>query len=136
MKTKLSLILFIFFSITGVAQERTITGQVTDVNKETLPGVNVIVKGTTLGAVTDVEGRYTISIPSTAQVLVFSFVGFQNKEVQLKGQSVVNVVLKEEGGLSEVVVTALGVQTKTCKVSQVLSRKKVGSTKAKEAKTW
>ncbi|TKG93478.1 SusC/RagA family TonB-linked outer membrane protein [Puteibacter caeruleilacunae] len=99
-------------SVNGFAaqQDRTITGKVTDGNGEPLPGVSVVVKGTTIGITTDFDGVYKLDIPGNAKVLVFSFVGMQDEEVTVDGQQVINVAMKEDAiGIEEVV--AIGYAT-------------------------
>ncbi|QOI96357.1 MAG: SusC/RagA family TonB-linked outer membrane protein [Flammeovirgaceae bacterium] len=96
------------------AQERTITGKVTSAEDGTaLPGVNVVLKGTSVGTVTDSEGNYRLTgVPSSGAVLVFSFIGLQTQEVAVGERSVVDVSMAADiTQLSEVVVTALGAQT-------------------------
>lgn len=94
------------------AQDRTVTGTVTgDEEKAPIPGVNVVVEGTTIGTVTDVSGNYTINIPEDRNILVFSFIGFASKEVEVGNRSVVDVVMSTDiRQLTEVVVTALGIE--------------------------
>lgn len=93
-----------------VAQQKSITGKVSDEGGLALPGVSVIVKGTTQGTVTNIDGNYSISnIPEDA-ILEFSFVGMRTQEIAYTGQQQINVVLTESVvGLDEVVVTALGI---------------------------
>lgn len=93
-----------------LAQSRTITGMVTDADDgSSLPGVSVVVKGTSIGTVTDVNGKFSISAPADAEVLVFSFVGMQPKEVTIGTTSNYNVSLeKSDIEVDEVVVTAMG----------------------------
>lgn len=93
---------------------RTITGKVSDSNGEPIPGAAVFIKDTGLGVNADVDGRYSLRIPSNAKlpekpVIVFSFIGMKQEEVALKEQKVINMVLKEDAELEEVVVT--GYQT-------------------------
>lgn len=72
------------------------------------PGVNIAVKGTTTGTISDVDGNYSIDVPANAE-LVFSFMGYQSQTIQVKGQTVINLEMKEDSELlDEVVVTALG----------------------------
>lgn len=79
-----------------------------------LPGVNVVIRGTTSGTVTDAEGNYKLSVPSAGGALVFSFIGLQTQEVAIGDRSVVDVSLSlDVTQLSEVVVTAQGVQRET-----------------------
>lgn len=94
------------------AQQARVTGKVSDVKNEPLPGTTIVVKGTTRGTVTDVDGTYSIQAQS-GEILVFSFVGFETKEIQVGSESVMDVTLSEGLALSEIVVTALGVERET-----------------------
>ncbi|HQS51782.1 MAG TPA: carboxypeptidase-like regulatory domain-containing protein, partial [Daejeonella sp.] len=86
-----------------------VTGVVRDVSGETLPGVSIKLKGTTIGATTDMNGKYTINVPDNVSVLVFTYIGFNTQEVSINGRSTVNVTLQAANtALNEVVVTALG----------------------------
>jgi TonB-linked SusC/RagA family outer membrane protein len=95
-----------------LAQTREITGTVTSgEDGMPIPGVSVIVKGTTLGSVTDMDGRYRLQVPVDAQNLVFSFVGMATQEIAIAGRSSVSVVMQPQAiGVDEVVVTALGIR--------------------------
>ncbi len=110
---KLTLLLAMigFIGLQGVFAQTSVTGTVTDAdNGGTLPGVSVQVKGTSLGTVTDMDGKYSLQVPEDAAALIFSFVGMETQEVAYTGQTVVNVDLKTSAQkLDEVVVTALGV---------------------------
>lgn len=88
-------------------EARTIKGKVTDHKKEALPGVTVLIKGTTIGVVTDTAGVYKITLPDQKEItLVFSFIGMVSKEVKVVNQKEINVVLEEDvENLEEVVVT-------------------------------
>ncbi|HPR84829.1 MAG TPA: TonB-dependent receptor plug domain-containing protein, partial [Prolixibacteraceae bacterium] len=91
-------------------QTKSITGKVTDSTGNSLPGVSIVVKGTTIGMVTDVNGKYSLSNVPADATLIFSFVGMKAQEVKPGNQSIVDVVMKEESiGINEVVVTALGI---------------------------
>lgn len=116
---KLLLLLFAAgIGITAFAQSRTITGTVTSEDGTTLPGVNVILKGTTNGTVTDAEGKYSLSISSDGGTLIFSFIGFTTSEVAIGTNSVVSVKMTSDvQQLSEVVVTGVGVATDKRKVA-------------------
>lgn len=99
-----------------------VTGKVTDDTNLPLPGVNVKVKGAAngTGTVTDINGTFSLDVPSTDATLVFSFIGFTTKEVPLGGQSNVNVQLApERASLSEVVVVGYGVQKRASVVGAV-----------------
>jgi TonB-linked SusC/RagA family outer membrane protein len=106
----LSLLLFAGFNLLQ-AQGVQVTGHVTGAEDGTaLPGVSVVVRGTTIGAVTDFEGNYSITVPDASATLMFSFVGMTTQEVVIEGKTVVDVVLESTSmELDEVVVTALGV---------------------------
>jgi len=95
-------------------QQQPISGKVSDSNGEPLPGVTVVIKGTTVGTITDIDGKYSIpNVPADA-TLQFSFVGMKTQEIALNGQSVINVSLSEETiGLEEVVAIGYGVQKKS-----------------------
>ncbi|SDL05254.1 TonB-linked outer membrane protein, SusC/RagA family [Catalinimonas alkaloidigena] len=92
--------------------QKTVSGRVTsEADGVALPGVNVLVKGTTAGTITDYDGKYQLEVPSSATTLVFSFIGMTSQEVELGNRSVVDVVMSEDAKqLSEVVVTALGIE--------------------------
>lgn len=87
------------------AQNRVITGRVTDEGSNAVPNASVRVKGTTLGTTTDASGAFTINVPSSGRVLLISSVGFGEQEITIGNQSIVNVSLKNaDRGLQEVVV--------------------------------
>ncbi len=90
---------------------RRITGTVTDQAGLPLPGVSVVVKGSTVGTVTSVDGTFSFTVPADAQALQFSFVGMQTQDVLIAGKTTFVVVMAEESiGVDEVVVTALGIE--------------------------
>ena len=92
----------------SLSVQRVVTGVVLDENRDTLPGVTVMLKGTTTGVVTDIHGRYTLNIPMSMEnpVICFSFVGKKTKEVTFTGQTELNVTLESEHQeIEEVVVT-------------------------------
>lgn len=98
---------------TIVQQQVQVTGRVTDSSGTSIPGVTVVVKGTTQGTVTDVEGQYSLSNVSGDAVLVFSFVGMRMQEIQVAGESTINVIMTEETvGIEEVVAVGYGTQRK------------------------
>ncbi len=95
----------------GMQQQKTVNGKVTDKNGAPLPGVTVVIKGTTQGNITDNEGQYTLSNVPMNATLVFSFVGMQTQEILVSSQSVVNIALQEETiGIEEVVAVGYGTQ--------------------------
>ena len=107
------LLTFMFLSsvlFSALAQERTITGTVLSGEDDSpLPGVNVLVKGTSTGSITDIDGNFSIKVDETAKTMVFSFIGFQSQEVEIGSRSVFNISLASDAEqLQEVVITALG----------------------------
>ena len=113
MKTKLSGILTLFLALIvqlSFAQEKTISGTVTDQDGLPLPGVNILVEGTTTGTQTDFDGLYSIDA-SVGQVLVFSYIGQKNARMTVGASNTINVQMEEDAqALEEVVVTALGIK--------------------------
>ena len=93
-------------------QSAVITGKVTSESEpQGLPGVSVVVKGTTVGVVTDFDGNFRLEVPDKYAILIFSFIGFQEQEVPLNGKSILNIELVEDvQSIDEVVVTALAIQ--------------------------
>jgi TonB-linked SusC/RagA family outer membrane protein len=105
---------FGFLSLAAISQSRNVTGQVTSLDDgTTLPGVNVLVKGTTIGTVTDADGRYSVQVPESATALVFSFIGLATQEVAIAGRTSIDVQMASDAKqLSEVVVVAYGIADK------------------------
>lgn len=94
-------------------KERTITGQVSD-DMGPLIGVNVLIKGTSIGCITDLDGNFTLTTTEANPVVQFSYVGYKTQEIAAKGQGVINVMLESDSQLvEEVVVTALGIKRAT-----------------------
>lgn len=95
------------------AQERTVTGTVSAEEEGPVPGVNVTVQGTTIGAITDISGAYSIRVPGPTAVLVFSSIGYVTKQVTVGTQNVIDAVIESDiRALSEVVVTGYSSQRK------------------------
>lgn len=114
MRKKILLFTVILISaFRGVAQERVVSGKITSAEDGTpLPGVNVVVKGTASGTVSDSEGKYTIQVPDVSAPLIFSFIGFTTQELLIGERTVIDVQLvSDTKQLSEVVITAQGIQT-------------------------
>jgi TonB-dependent starch-binding outer membrane protein SusC len=111
------LMFFSLLLLTGsfvIAQTVLISGTVTSASDQmAMPGVNVFVKGTTVGAITGMDGKYSFSVPTNAQTLVFSFIGFKTLEVPINGQSKIDAVLEQDlFKVEEVVVVGYGTQKK------------------------
>jgi hypothetical protein len=104
-------------------QDRTITGRIiSSDDQQGFPGVNIIVKGSTKGTVSDADGNYTIEVPSTESILVFSAIGYATVEQLVGAQSVINITLEADvTSLSEVVVVGYGTVKKS-DITGALSR--------------
>ena len=112
MKKFLLLCFSLAFVLNAWAQERVVSGKVTAAEDgTTLPGVNVVLKGTTTGTVTDVDGNYRLGVPASGGTLVFSFIGLQTQEVAIGERSIIDVQMgMDVQQLTEVVVTAVGIE--------------------------
>ncbi len=111
------LALFMFSMVLSLgmicAQERTITGKVTAEGEGPVPGVNIVVQGTVVGAITDISGAYSIKVPGPQAVLVFSSIGYLTQSVTVGTQNVIDVVMVSDvQALQEVVVTGYTTQRK------------------------
>ncbi len=113
-KLFLLIVLFVFIGgFTLLAQTIVITGTVTSSveGEGAIPGVTVTVKGTTVGAITGVDGKYSVTAPQAASTLVFSYIGMKKQEVEIAGRKVIDAVMEPDlMGLNEVVVTAFGIK--------------------------
>lgn len=100
------------FSMPAQAQEHEVSGQVVDAETdEPLPGVNVVVQGTTIGATTSASGNYTVTAPSADATLVYSFVGYETQEIPINGRTTINVELATSSELlEELIVVGYGSQ--------------------------
>ncbi len=110
------------FSPANGEQQKTISGKVVDEQGMPLPGVSVVVKGTTVGMVTDIDGNYSMEVPQDAETLVFSFVGMKKQEIVIGNQSTINVTMEAESiGLDEVIAVGYASQKKANIVGSVTS---------------
>src|SRR5690606_36144724 len=105
-------VILLITTISVFAQERVVTGKVTSAEDGApIPGVNVILKGTSTGVVSDAQGNYSIQVGGSAGTLIFSFIGFQTQEVEIGARTEINVQLSVDvTQLSEVVVTSFGIE--------------------------
>jgi TonB-linked SusC/RagA family outer membrane protein len=127
LRLALMLVVYLLACMSAIGQTGKIqvTGRVTTAAEgDPLPSVAVLIEGTTTGTVTDLDGNYSIEVPSAGATLVFSFTGFTTKEVQVGNQSVINVTLADDAKmLSEVVVVGYGTQRKSDVTGAVASIK-------------
>ncbi len=108
----LILSLFVLCTTVVFAQQKPIKGTVVDATGEPLIGVNVSVKGTAIGIITDIDGKYTLEVPTNA-TLVFSYIGYRTQELSVGNQTTINITMQEDTqNIDEVVVVGYGVQKK------------------------
>lgn len=108
----------------SIEQSITVKGTVNDESGEPLSGVSVVVKGTTTGTITDIDGAYTINVPSSNSTLVFSFIGFHTQEIVVNSRTSLNVTLTEDTqALEEVVVVGYGTMRKSDVTGSISSAK-------------
>jgi len=123
-RSLLSLLLFSIAVTLAFAQQRTIKGKVTSETEGALPGVNIVIQGTTTGITTDINGNFTLSVPGPEAVLVFSFIGYTPMQVTVGNQTTIDVVLEPTTStLTEVVVIGYGTQRKREVTSSIASVK-------------
>ncbi|WP_461631129.1 vWA domain-containing protein [Labilibaculum euxinus] len=109
MRTKAILITLISLFLIGNLSAKSISGTVSDESNVPMPGVSIIIKGTGIGSVTNIEGKYAIEANEN-DILIFGFIGMIAQEIKVKQQSIINVILKAEDiSLDEVVVCAYGI---------------------------
>ena len=108
------LLLCLSFALTTMvwAQGRVVSGNVTSVEEGIgLPGVNVLVQGTTQGTTSDVDGNYSLNVPADATNLVYSFVGYRSQVIAIGNRSAIDIQMEEDiAALDEIVVTAFGLE--------------------------
>ena len=121
-KLKLAIITSIILTaLNGFSQSKTVTGTVKD-DRETLIGVNILIKGTTIGTSTDIDGKYTIETVSANDVLIFSYTGYNEQEIIVGDQNVINVTMQESSEfLEEIVIVGYGTKKKSNVVGAVTS---------------
>jgi len=122
-KKAVSFLMLCFFLVavsTSAFAQKTVSGNVTDEGGLPLPGVSVIVKGTTIGTVTDIDGNFSIPNVSSDSTLVFSFIGLKKQEIPIGSKTTFNVVMEEQTiGLEEVVAVGYGIQKKESVVGAI-----------------
>ena len=111
-KKALTFFLFLFSSSIFLYSQQMLTGKITTSDDPLgIPGVNVLIKGTSTGTVTDLSGNYKIEVPSDTCTLIFSFVGYNTEAVPVRGKSVVNLdLVPTMESIEEIIVTALGIK--------------------------
>lgn len=116
---KIVFLLLVFLATTASVtfagdQQQTVTGTIKGASGEALAGVNIVLKGTMIGSISDMSGNFSLSVPDLTGTLVFTFIGYTPQEVAINNRRTLEIVLAEElQALSEVVVTALGIKRET-----------------------
>jgi len=114
LKVALIVLPMLFFSFLSIAQSHNVSGTVTDENNNPMPGVTVVVEGTTQGTITNVDGFYSLDVEDPQSSLVFSFVGMETQIIKIAGRSKIDVTMKSTAvDLEEVVVIGYGTQKKS-----------------------
>lgn len=117
MKKKLTVFLFVLTLglNTIFAQSTQVSGTVKDANDGTpLPGVSVSIKGTTIGTITDTQGKYSLSVPEGATILIFSYIGMETQELNFSGQTTLDVSLESNVvGMDEIIILGYTTRKKT-----------------------
>jgi len=113
MKSKIIFFVFLFIVVSATAQNVTVTGAVNEGADSPLPGVSILIKGTSTGTATDFDGNFVLEDVPISSVLVFSYIGFQTYEVQIENADVLNITLIEDAeSLDEVILIGYGTQSK------------------------
>ena len=119
LKSLCALVFFLLFSMHIIAQEKTISGVISDEDTNPLPGVNVFIKNTKIGTATDFDGNYSISANS-GDILQISFVGFESQEIEVGDNININIsMVTDYANLDEVVITGYGTTRKKDLVSSI-----------------
>jgi TonB-linked SusC/RagA family outer membrane protein len=112
-KLSLTALMALLVASIALGQERVVSGTVTDEDGASMPGVNVLIKGTNVGTATDANGQFRLSVPSDQTVLVISFIGYQSSELTVGSQSTINVTLAADvTSLDEIIVTGYAVENR------------------------
>ena len=136
-KSLLILLVAMFCSAAFTTQQgRTITGKVFSDGGDPMPGVNVIIKGTSNGTTTDAYGAYSITMSTNEGTLIFSFIGFETQEIKVNRSNVINVTLQPEvAELEEVVVTGMAIESRKSQVAAATSKIKMADQAAPQWNT-
>ncbi len=130
----LLLLAFCTLSFAAVKAQNTVNGTITDADGIPLPGVNIVVKGTGIGSITDVNGNFSIDLSSEDDILVFSMVGMLSEEIAVGNQTTINIALVEDlVGLDEVIVVGYGTMKKSDLSGSIVS---VGEEEITEVKSF
>lgn len=121
MKTGLNLLVALFMMMQVQAQQKTISGTISDENGSPLPSANVIIKGSTIGVNSNFDGYYSLQV-NVGDVLVFSYVGYSSQDITVGSSNTINVTLQPDNSLDEVVVTAYAIRKQKKTLSNSVSK--------------
>ncbi|MEP2510273.1 MAG: carboxypeptidase-like regulatory domain-containing protein, partial [Reichenbachiella sp.] len=123
MKQKVLTIILSLVIVFGAFAQNTVTGVVSDADSgEALIGASILISGTSKGTITDIDGKFSLNVPSDATTLTISFIGYEEQAVSVVGVSQLSVSLSPGQALEEVVVTALGIEEKKSSLSYATQR--------------
>jgi len=105
MRILFTLMIFLGFFTSAMFAQRTVTGTVLDPAGEPLIGANVLVQGTDLGTITEIDGSFSLGVPAGSSILIFSYTGFETQEVDVSTRNQIDITLNEGELLDEIVVT-------------------------------
>ncbi|WP_456460732.1 SusC/RagA family TonB-linked outer membrane protein [Lutibacter sp.] len=117
-KMLMPVLTFLLF-VNSTYSQKVISGVVTDVNKDAIPGVSVIVKGTSVGTMTDLDGKYSLNVKEDAKILVFSYIGKETQELEIDGNIINCKLIDDESELEEIIVVGYGTMKKSDKTGAV-----------------
>jgi Ca-activated chloride channel homolog len=117
---QLILVLISLFSLNTFAQ-RTITGSIKDTNGDTLVGASIVIKGTTVGTVTDIDGKFALQVNTKAKTLIISYTGYETQEISIGTSNTMNIVLNGSTLLQEVVVVGYAAQQRKQTITRAVS---------------
>lgn len=136
MKKLFGLILACMCCVLSISAQRTVTGMITDNSGEAMIGANVLVDGSTLGTITDIDGSFSLSVPDDATKLLVSYTGYSNQTVDIVGINTVSIILAEGQILDEIVMTATGISRNSREITyanQTVSSDQLNSAPNKNA---
>jgi len=122
-RTFFVLLIFLFAGFQYAGAQIKVTGLVTDNNKVPLPGVNIQVQGTSVGGITDIEGKYSIEVADANATFIFSSLGYATQTLALEGRTTLDISMEEETKIEEVVITGYGTSKKVTTTGSIVSAK-------------
>ncbi|MEE9371727.1 MAG: SusC/RagA family TonB-linked outer membrane protein [Saprospiraceae bacterium] len=122
MKKLFMLMVVLLFAIGSLLAQKTITGTISDQSGETLVGANVLVKGSNVGTISEIDGSFSLEVPEAFSTIIISFTGYRTQEVDISSQTHIDIVLGEGELLDEIVVTSLGIKKESKKLGYAIDQ--------------